>query len=87
MTTQNKLMKMYLKKAGIDCNPMYIKEGSMKGTWRFYGKGKWWGNKELQQKFIDLGFVNFMGEPINDHCGNGGDFSVFLMHRGNYQKV
>jgi hypothetical protein len=80
-------MKQFLNLNGIDCSVKFITKGSMKGQWRFYNKHvTWYGNKELQNRFIKLGFQNkyaFVWESkhgINDHTGNGGMFSVFLIH-------
>ena len=96
MTTQNKLMKMYLKKAGINCTPKFIKDGSLKGTWRLddYKLDKnnpqgigWWGNKDLQNKLTELGFVDHDGKQLSDYSGNGGQFSVFVIHQGYYKTV
>lgn len=77
MRTENKNMQIWLAKNGIKAMPKYISSGSMRGTWRLFGKGKFWGNKELQNKLTALGFVDFDGKPLSDYSGNGGDFSIF----------
>lgn len=87
MTTANKNMKLWLAANGIFCTPKYIATGSMKRTWRLddykLNKAKpdgigWWGNKDLQKKLTDLGFVDYDGDVLDDYSGNGGDFSVFV---------
>lgn len=71
---------MILADAGIACQPKYIVEGSLKGTWRLYNHDiPWWDNTELQNKLKCLGFRNHDGEQITNFNGNGGIFSVFLI--------
>lgn len=82
MLARNKLMKTYLANNGIKAMPKYIADGSMKGTWRIYGDGKWWGNKKLIAKMTAIGFVDFDGNPLSDYSGNGGAFSIFAIFRG-----
>jgi hypothetical protein len=77
MTEANTRMKNWLKDNGIIAMPKYIDSGSMRGCWRIYGLGAWWGNEELQKKFRDLGFVDFDGDPLDNFSGNGGMFSIF----------
>jgi len=98
MRPENQKMQKFLKENGIDAVPKYIKDGSLKGTWRIYGltgektpqgypvHQKWWGNKELQQKFTDLGFTDWQGKPVSDSTGNGGDFSVFVRGHNEFLK-
>jgi hypothetical protein len=78
----NKKMRAFLKTNGIDAMPKYLDKGSMKGCWRIYGEGKWWGNKPLIDKMTKLGFVDFDGQPLSDYSGNGGMFSIFPRFRG-----
>lgn len=96
MRIENARMKKWLADNGISCTPKYISDGSLRGSWRLYdGKRvngkiistKWWGNKELQNKLIKLGFTDFDGKPIGDYCGNGGDFSVFLTLTDKYAEM
>lgn len=96
MRAENIRMKNWLKQNGVKCSPKYLWNGSLKGTWRLddYKRKdgqiistKWWGNKELQNKLIKLGFVDFDGKPISDYCGNGGEFSVFLRLNDKYAEM
>jgi len=80
MTEQNKRMKEYLIKNGIEAMPKYIKTGSMKGIWRIYNnKIKWYGNAELQNKMHSLGFRWIDGQRLGDSSGNGGNFHIFTI--------
>ena len=89
MKLENKQMRSFLKSNGIDAMPMYIKDGSLKGSWRLYGlKGKnsdgspiyqnWVDNYELQNKLNELGFTDLWGKPLSNSSGNGGVFSIFV---------
>lgn len=89
MRPENQQMQAFLKANGIDAIPKYFKDGSIKGSWRIYGLAgktpagrpiwvKWWGNKELQDKFNALGFTDLWGNPVDNTTGNGGDFSIFV---------
>jgi len=95
MKLENQKMKAFLRANGISAMPMYIKDGSLKHTWRLYGTTnkkdengrpiyqKWWGNKPLINKLTALGFKDFEGKELSDISGNGGVFSVFV--RGHYE--
>lgn len=89
MRPENQRMQKLLKEHGITAMPMYIRGGSMKGSWRLYGIDgknpdgspiyqKWCGNFELQSKLNALGFTDLWGDPLRDVSGNGGDFSIFV---------
>ncbi len=89
MRLENQQMKAFLKANGIDAVPQYIKDGSVKGSWRLYGLVgknpdgspiwvKWWDNFELQDKLNGLGFTDLWGNPLSNSTGNGGDFSIFV---------
>lgn len=89
MRPENQRMKEFLKAHGIDAMPMYIKDGSVKGSWRLYGlKGKnpdgspiyqkWWDNFDLQDKLNSLGFTDLWGKKLSNISANGGVFSVFV---------
>ena len=75
-------MQKMLADNGIKCRVKFINKGSMRGTFRLYDpKTTWYGNAELQQKIISLGFQpSCPAYPIGDFSGNGGAFSVFLRH-------
>jgi hypothetical protein len=88
MRPENAKMQEYLNQHGIKATPKFLREGSLKGTWRLYYKArgkshslenytKWNENYELMGKLHALGFRDFDGEPFNDFSGNGGVFSVF----------
>lgn len=80
MREENKRMKEYLEKNGIDAIPKYFIKGSMKGTWRIYNYAvKWAGNTELQEKVRSLGFKGFDGQKLDNYSGNGGDFCIFVI--------
>ena len=76
MRNENELMKLWLHKNGVDCTPMFIWTGSMKGTWRLYNKTMKW-TPELRDKLTALGFAGSHG-PLTQFSGNGGAFSVFV---------
>lgn len=87
LTKHNADMKAFLEANGIICRVKRIDKGSMKGQWRFYQPDvQWYDNFELQQKFIDLGFICKYkadwhgGHGIDNYSGNGGAFCVFFMH-------
>lgn len=70
-------MKAWLKENGIKVTPMYIKDGSMRGSWRLNGEGSWWDRPQLWEKFTSLGFVDYDGDKLDRYSGNGGQFSIF----------
>ena len=88
MLDHNKKMKEFLQANGIICEPHYIPDGSMRGTWRLTGRAdrraklfddryqKW--TPELEIKLDGLGFKDFDGKPLNQYSGNGGFFSIFV---------
>jgi len=89
MRIENQKMQKFLKQNGIDAIPKYIKDGSLKGSWRLYGLTgkdengqpiyqKWWDNFELQNKLNSLGFTDLWGQSLKNSSGNGGDFSIFV---------
>ncbi len=87
MKAHNERMKALLEANGIKCRVKLIEKGSMKGQWRFYQPDvMWYGNTDLQNKFIELGFKDKYrsawtgGHGITDHTGNGGSFHVFLIY-------
>jgi len=92
MLTENKKMQEFLRVNGIDAIPKYIKTGSLKRSWRLYGKTgtktgdimqdyqRW--TPELCEKLTDLGFTGFHG-ALGKFSGNGGLFSVFV--RGHFE--
>lgn len=90
MRPENKRMQEFLKQNGIDAIPKYIFTGSLKRSWRLYGKNgnghdlsdyvKW--TPELVTKLTDLGFTGLHG-PLGPYDGNGGVFSVFV--HGHYE--
>jgi len=74
---ENKRMRNWLKRKGIDASVKYLWKGSMRGTWRLYNpKEKW--TQELADKLSRLGFRGFDGKPLHQFSGNGGMFSVFV---------
>ena len=87
MLDRNMRMKNWLKDNGIIAIPKYIDAGSMRGCWRIYGLGSWWGNEDLQKKFRDLGFVDFDGDPLDNYSGNGGLFSIFPRMTDKYAEM
>lgn len=83
MKAHNLNMKELLKANGIDASVKLIEKGSLKGSWRLYNKDvTWYGNKALQSKLTELGFLGYFGKPLNDFEGNGGVFMVFLRYNG-----
>ena len=89
MRPENKRMQAFLRNNGIEAVPMYIKDGSLRNSWRLYGlEGKtpegapiwvkWWDNIELQDKLNSLGFTDLWGNSLSNSTGNGGDFSIFV---------
>lgn len=77
MRPENKRMQEWLLERGIDAKVKWIVDGSLKRSWRLYGKGQKW-TKELADKLNELGFVNLWKEPLDIYSGNGGEFSVFV---------
>lgn len=77
---ENLRMEKYLAEHGIQARAKYMADGSMKGSWRLYNHEiQWYGNPSLINKLNDLGFRSFRGAPLNEHHGNGGKFSVFVV--------
>ena len=86
MLDHNKRMQRFLQTHGIKAVPKYVFTGSLKGTWRLYGKidngktldsyQKW--TPEIFDKLTTLGFKDFDGHPLQWSSGNGGFFSVFV---------
>lgn len=76
MLNHNRKMKDFLAGHGIECIPKRIDAGSLRGTWRLYGKGQSW-TQELQDRLNFIGFRDFDGELFGRYSGNGGIFSVF----------
>ena len=74
---ENIRMIEFLVKHGIKCQVKYIWNGSLRGTWRLYGKGQAW-TPELMRKLTDLRFKGFDGRQLDEYSGNGGAFSVFV---------
>lgn len=87
MRPENKRMQEFLKQNGVNAVPKWISTGSLKRSWRLYGKtGKSTRNTldnyqrwtpELAQKLTALGFRGLHG-PLDRFDGNGGVFSVFV---------
>ena len=77
MLKHNKEMQEYLTSHGIKCQVKRIDKGSLKGTWRLYGKGQRW-TVELADDLTALGFKDYDGKPFGEYSGNGGYFSVFV---------
>lgn len=74
---ENLRMMQFLQSHGIDAIPKYIRDGSLRGTWRIYQRdGKW--SQELADKFNELGFQDFDYSPLGEFSGNGGMFQVFV---------
>jgi len=87
MRPENKRMQEFLKEHGIDAIPKYLSTGSLKRSWRLYGKGDGdYGYQpwtiELADKLTGLGFRGIHG-PLGKFDGNGGLFSVFV--KGHYE--
>ena len=74
---ENIRMMEFLAKHGIKCAVKYIWNGSLRGTWRLYGKDQKW-TPELIRKLTDLRFKGFDGRELTEYSGNGGTFSVFV---------
>ena len=74
---ENIRMMEFLAKHGIKCAVKYIWNGSLRGTWRLYGKDQKW-TPELMRKLTDLRFKGFDGRQLDEYSGNGGTFSVFV---------
>jgi hypothetical protein len=74
-------MQEFLRENGIEAIPKYIATGSLKRSWRLYGKDadghfqKW--TPELAKMLNSLGFRG-LNEPLDIYDGNGGLFSVFV---------
>ena len=77
MNPENIRMMAFLTKHGIKCAVKYIWNGSLRGTWRLYGKDQKW-TPELMRKLTDLRFKGFDGRELTEYSGNGGAFSVFV---------
>jgi len=83
MTEQNKQMTLMIRNlTGVkDVNCKYIKDGSMKGTWRMNSKKvNWYNNFELHNSLKTL-FVDFDKDELDNFSGNGGLFSIFARVR------
>ena len=74
---ENQRMVDFLAQNGVKARAKYIHDGSLKHTWRLYAPGVNW-TPELTAKLTELGFTDFDGNPLNQHSGNGGLFSVFV---------
>lgn len=77
MLKHNEKMKVFLLSCGIKAVPKYVMAGSMRGTWRIYGKGQNW-TPELIRKFNEVGLMDFDGKALNQYSGNGGHFQTFV---------
>ena len=77
MRPENKNMKRFLAQHGINANPKYLPDGSLKGCWRLYDKNTEW-SIQLAEKLNNLGFMDFDNKPLGEFSGNGGRFSVFV---------
>ncbi len=83
MLENNKRMQNFLKTYGIKARVKFIKNGSLKNTWRLYNpKINWFDNKELRRKLDILGFTDFDGQKLGIYSGNGGIFSIFARFYG-----
>lgn len=75
-----------LARNGIKASVKYLKDGSLKGTWKINGKNEdlttsyWWNSPELWEKLTTLGFTDFNGKQLNQFSGNGGTFSIFARY-------
>jgi len=88
MRPENKRMRQFLLDNGIDAIPKWISTGSLKKSWRLYGKtGLKTGDMkkdyqlwtpELAEKLTALGFHGLRGPLDPRFEGNGGLFSVFV---------
>ncbi len=88
MLPANALMKKLLKENGIDATPMYIKDGSMKRTWRIYNqKTNWYNNPGLWAKLTAMGFVGYDDTLLDEYSGNGGSFCIFVKYKGNNENL
>lgn len=74
---ENVRMQQFLAANGIDCTPKYIRDGSLRGSWRLYNRDFYWTTL-LAEKLNHLGFTNIFGKPLDLTDGNGGCFSVFV---------
>ncbi len=79
---ENKRMQEFLAANGINARAKYIKDGSLKYTWRLYNPDIKW-TEELASRINGLGFVDFDNKPLARFSGNAGVFSVFV--RGHYE--
>jgi hypothetical protein len=84
MRPENQRMQDFLARHGINCHVKYIPDGSMKRTWRLYGKGQKWTDL-LREKLTQLDFLDFDFKPLSQYSGNGGSFCVFV--RGHNELV
>ncbi len=74
---ENQRMQAFLASYGIECVPKYIRNGSLKGSWRLYNlEMRWTG--ELADRLNSLGFSDLWGKPLDYLSGNAGLFSVFV---------
>ena len=74
---ENVRMQQFLAARGIVCTPKYIRDGSLRGSWRLYNKEQHW-NTRLAATLNGLGFTNIFGKQLDLMDGNGGCFSVFV---------
>jgi len=75
---ENQRMRDFLAQHGIrGVKVKYIWTGSLKRTWRLYNSSIRW-SQEWADKLNALGFSDFDGDPLDQHSGNGGLFSVFV---------
>ncbi len=82
MLPHNARMMQFLAQHGIEAMPKYIKDGSLKHSWRLYNLDRKW-SQELADELNAIGFTNIFGEPLGIYSGNGGLFSVFV--KGHYE--
>ena len=83
MRLENQRMKEFLNRNGLDAQPKYIWDGSLKRTWRLYNHSIPW-TEELGAQLTGLGFTGLHG-PFGKYDGNGGVLSIFV--RGHYEML
>ena len=80
MRLENKRMQSELATQGIKARVRYIWRGSMRDTWRIWGKGQtWYDNTSLQNTIRAMGFRDFDGSLLDNYSGDGG-FYIFVRH-------
>lgn len=82
MRAENQRMKAFLAANGIDATPKYLKDGSLKHTWRLCNLKTVW-TESLAARLNKLGFQDYNGMPLDKFSGNDGVFQVFV--RGHYE--